>query len=123
MKRSQCSTISINRFYPSCAASQALNPGIDVELPNMRTPPTASHSRVPSDGEGVRTWSWSIWRSDSGYKRKSSSACSKNPYVDEGKVFETPAQRELAREITRKTMVFKTMDCCPFRNRSAAWQS
>jgi beta-glucosidase len=92
------------------AAGLALNAGIDVELPNTicyGAPLQATLQNGDIDLELVDT---AVARHLS---KKIELGLFENPYVDEGKVlevFETQAQRELARKIARQTMVLLKND-------------
>jgi beta-glucosidase len=89
----------------SCAASQALNAGIDVELPNTVCYGEPLKSAL-LDGEiDIELVDLAVRRH---LTKKVELGLFENPFVDEGRVlevFETPGQRGLAREIAQKSAV------------------
>lgn len=95
---------------PACAARQALEAGIDVELPSTvcyGDPLKAALQDAEVDLELVDR---AVGRH---LKKKFELGLFENPFVDEGKVlevFDTHEQRALAREIARKTMVLLKND-------------
>jgi beta-glucosidase len=95
--------------YPE-AARLALRAGIDVELPTTECYTNALAEAIES-GEVDEEW---VDRSVNNHlMKKFELGLFDNPYVVEGRVlevFETPAQRSLAGEIARKSMVLLTND-------------
>jgi beta-glucosidase len=95
---------------PSCAAGLALNAGIDVELPNTVCYGKPLKDALQNGEVNLELLNLAVGRH---LRKKIELGLFENPYVDEGKVlevFETPAQRELAREIARKTVVLLKND-------------
>jgi beta-glucosidase len=95
---------------PGCAAGLALNAGIDVELPNTVCYGEPLKAALHNGDVNLELVDLAVERH---LWKKIELGLFENPYVDEGKVlevFETPEQRELAREIARKTMVLLKND-------------
>jgi beta-glucosidase len=95
---------------PGCAAGLALNAGIDVELPNTVCYGEPLKAALQNGEVNLELVDLAVGRHLS---KKIELGLFENPYVDEGKVlevFETPGQRELAREIARKSMVLLKND-------------
>jgi beta-glucosidase len=95
---------------PGCAAGLALNAGIDVELPSIVCYGEPLKAAIRSGEVNLELVDLAVGRHLS---KKIELGLFENPYVDEGKaleVFETPQQRELAREIARKSMVLLKND-------------
>jgi len=87
------------------AAVMALNAGIDVELPNTACYGEPLKSALKNGDINLELVDISVCRH---LKKKFELGLFENPYVDEGRVlevFETSDQRELARDIARKSMV------------------
>jgi beta-glucosidase len=94
----------------SCAAGLALKAGIDVELPNTVCYGEPLKSALQNGEINLELVDLAVERH---LRKKIELGLFENPFVDEGKVlevFETPAQRALAREIARKTMVLLKND-------------
>jgi beta-glucosidase len=94
----------------SCAAGLALNAGIDVELPNTVCYGEPLKSALENGEINLELVDQAVGRH---LRKKIELGLFENPYVDEGKVlevFETQAQRDLARQIARKTMVLLKND-------------
>ena len=88
-----------------CAADLALKAGIDVELPNTVCYGNPLKNALENEQVNLEYVDLAVGRH---LRKKFELGLFENPFVDEGKVqevFETPAQRELAREIARRTMV------------------
>lgn len=95
---------------PGCAAGLALNAGLDVELPTIVCYGEPLKAALQNGEVNLELVDLAVERH---LRKKIELGLFENPYVDEGKVlevFETPAQRELAREIARKTMVLLKND-------------
>jgi len=93
-----------------CAAGLALNAGVDVELPNTVCYGEPLKTALQNGEINLELVDLAVGRH---LRKKIELGLFENPYVDEGKVlevFETPAQRDLAREIARKTMVLLKND-------------
>ncbi|NMB90325.1 MAG: beta-glucosidase, partial [Chloroflexi bacterium] len=87
------------------AAAMALKAGIDVELPVIQCYGSDLKTAVESGLVGMDLVDESVSRH---LRKKFELGLFENPYVDEGRVaevFETPAQRRLAGEIARQSMV------------------
>ncbi len=94
----------------SCAASQALNAGIDVELPNTVCYGEPLKVALDRAEINIELIDLSVRRH---LKKKVELGMFENPYVDEGRVlevFETPEQRSLARQIAQKSIVLLKND-------------
>jgi beta-glucosidase len=94
----------------SYAASMALNAGIDVELPTTVCYGDALKAALERGDINIELVGTAVQRH---LKKKFELGLFENPYVDEGKVFEvfeTSEQRELAREIARRSMVLLKND-------------
>src|SRR6266487_958469 len=94
----------------ACAASMALNAGIDVELPSVGCYGDPLKSALENGDVNMEVVDTAVRRH---LVKKIERGLFENPYVDEGKVlevFETSEQRELAREIARKSMVLLKND-------------
>ena len=94
----------------SCAASMALNAGIDVELPSVVCYGQPLKSALENGDINLELIDRSVGRH---LKKKFELGLFENPYVDEGKVleiFETSQQRKLAREIAQQSMVLLKND-------------
>jgi beta-glucosidase len=94
----------------SCAASQALNAGIDVELPNTVCYGEPLKAALDRGEINIELIDLSVRRH---LKKKVELGLFENPYVDEGRVldvFETPEQRSLARQIAQKSIVMLKND-------------
>lgn len=95
---------------PSSAASQALNAGIDVELPTVECYGEPLKRALEAGDVPLELVDTAVRRH---LQMKYQLGLFENPYVDEGKVleiFETPAQRTLARELARKSLVLLKND-------------
>ena len=102
----------------SSAAVMALNAGIDVELPN----PAGYHTPLK---QAIEAGQVSMDLVDAAVSRhlqkKFELGLFENPYVDEGRVlevFETPEQRQLARQIADQSMILLANDGTLPLNRS-----
>ncbi len=94
----------------ACAASMALNAGIDVELPSVVCYGDPLKSALENGDIKIEVVDTAVRRH---LAKKIELGLFENPYVDESKVlevFETSEQRELAREIARKSMVLLKND-------------
>ena len=92
------------------AAGMALNAGIDVELPSIVCYGDPLKSALENGDITIEHVDTSVRRH---LIKKFELGLFENPYVDEGKVlevFETSEQRELARDIARKSMVLLKND-------------
>jgi len=95
---------------PAQAASLALHAGIDVELPTIACYGDPLKSALENGDITLEYVDTSVRRH---LTKKFELGLFENPYVDDGRVlevFETAAQRELAREIARKSMVLLKND-------------
>jgi len=95
---------------PAQAASLALHAGIDVELPTIACYGNPLKSALENGDITLEHVDTSVRRH---LTKKFELGLFENPYVDDGRVlevFETAAQRELAREIARKSMVLLKND-------------
>ena len=95
---------------PACAASMALNAGIDVELPSVVCYGEPLKSALESGEINLELVDISVGRH---LKKKFELGLFENPYVDEGRIleiFETSEQRKLAREIASKSIVLLKND-------------
>jgi beta-glucosidase len=95
---------------PGRAAGLALNAGIDVELPNTVCYGEPLKAALQNGDINLELVDLAVGRH---LWKKIELGLFENPYVDEGRVlevFETQEQRELAREIARKTMVLLKND-------------
>ena len=95
---------------PAQAASLALHAGIDVELPTIACYGDPLKSALENGDITLEHVDTSVRRH---LTKKFELGLFENPYVDDGRVlevFETAAQRELAREIARKSMVLLKND-------------
>jgi beta-glucosidase len=95
---------------PACAASMALNAGIDVELPSIVCYGEPLKSALESGDINLELVDISVGRH---LKKKFELGLFENPYVDEGRVleiFETPQQRKLACEIASKSITLLKND-------------
>jgi beta-glucosidase len=107
--------IMIHNFHKiapnlSDAASMALKAGIDVELPSRVCYGDPLKQALESGDISMEMVDTAIQRH---LQMKFKLGLFENPYVDEGKVleiFETPEQRELGRELARKSMVLLKND-------------
>lgn len=107
--------VMLNNFHKvapsiSCAASLALNAGIDVELPTIVCYGDALKESLDCGDINIEFVDSAVQRH---LRKKFELGLFENPYVDEGRVwevFETSEQRELAREIARKSMVLLKND-------------
>src|SRR5215212_3498038 len=107
--------IMLNHFHKvaettSCAAVMALKAGIDVELPNTVCYGEPLKSALDSGDVNLDLVDLAVQRH---LRKKFELGLFENPYVDEGQVlevFETSEQRELTREIARKSMVLLKND-------------
>jgi beta-glucosidase len=105
----------LNNFHKvaateACAASLALNAGIDVELPSTACYGDPLKSALECGDIRLDLVDTAVRRH---LQVKFELGLFENPFVDEGgvlEVFETPGQRELAREIARKSMVLLKND-------------
>jgi len=99
----------------ACAASMALNAGIDVELPSIVCYGEPLKSALENGDINLEFVDISVRRH---LKKKFELGLFENPYVDEGRVleiFETSQQRKLAREIACKSMILlKNNGMLPF---------
>ncbi|MGE5250095.1 MAG: glycoside hydrolase family 3 N-terminal domain-containing protein [Bacteroidota bacterium] len=89
----------------AAAGRLALQAGIDVELPTVVCYGEALKSALEAGDLSMETLDTAVRRH---LEKKFELGLFESPYVDEGRipeVFETPPQRELAREIARKSMV------------------
>ena len=101
--------IMIHNFHKvapdmTCAAVMALNAGIDVELPSVAGYGDPLKSALENGDITIEHVNISVRRH---LTKKFELGLFENPYVDEGRVlevFETSEQRELARDIARKSM-------------------
>src|SRR6266545_327410 len=94
----------------ACAASMALNAGIDVELLSVVCYGDPLKSALENGDIKIEVVDTAVRRH---LAKKIELGLFENPYVDEGKVlevFETSEQRELAREIARKSIVLLKND-------------
>ena len=94
----------------ACAASMALNAGIDVELPNTVCYGEALKSALDQGDINLELVDLAVKRH---LTKKLELGLLENPYVEEGnvlEVFETTEQRALAREIASKSMVLLKND-------------
>jgi beta-glucosidase len=94
----------------STAARMALNAGIDVELPTVDCYGDPLKAALEAGEIGIDLVDTSVRRH---LQKKFETGLFDNPYVDEGhvfEVFETSAQRALARELARKSMVLLKND-------------
>lgn len=92
------------------AARLALEAGIDVELPTVVCYGEPLKAALEAGDLDIETLDTAVRRH---LEKKFELGLFKNPYVDEAhvpEVFETPAQRVLAREIARKSMVLLKND-------------
>lgn len=95
---------------PGCAASLALNAGIDVELPDAICYGEPLRAALQNGEVNLELLDLAVRRH---LRKKIELGLFNNPYVDENKVlevFETPEQRELACKIARKTIVLLKND-------------
>jgi len=107
--------VMLNTFHKvapsiSCAAGMALNAGIDVELPTTVCYGDALQEALDCGDINIELVDTAVQRH---LKKKFELGLFENPYVDEGRlweVFETSQQRELAREIARKSIVLLKND-------------
>jgi beta-glucosidase len=107
--------IMIHNFHNAAvdtahAAGMALNAGIDVELPSIVCYGDPLKSALKNGDVTIEHVDTSVRRH---LVKKYELGLFENPYVDEGKVlevFETSEQRELARDIARKSMVLLKND-------------
>ncbi len=94
----------------SYAASLALNAGIDVELPTSVCYGDALKESLDCGDVNIELVDTAVRRH---LQKKFELGLFENPYVEEGRVwevFETSEQRQLAREIARKSMVLLKND-------------
>ncbi len=94
----------------SAAARMALNAGIDVELPTVDCYGDPLKAALEAGEISIEFLDTSVRRH---LQKKFETGLFDNPYVDEGRVlevFETSAQRALARELAQKTMVLLKND-------------
>ncbi len=94
----------------SLAGSLALTAGIDVELPTIACYGDALRSALEAGDLNLETVDLSVSRH---LQKKIELGLFENPYVDEGRVlevFETPQNRQLAREIATQSMVLLKND-------------
>jgi len=94
----------------ACAASMALNAGIDVELPSVVCYGESLKSALESGDINLELVDISVGRH---LKKKLELGLFENPYADEGRVleiFETSEQRKLARDIAGKSMILLKND-------------
>ena len=92
------------------AGRMALNAGIDVELPTIECYGDPLKAALEAGEIGMDLLDTSVRRH---LQKKFETGLFENPYVDEGRVpevFETTAQRTLARELAQKTMVLLKND-------------
>jgi beta-glucosidase len=92
------------------AAVLALTAGIDVELPTVNCYNSPLKAAIESGEVDLAMIDTAVRRH---LQKKFELGLFENPFVDEGhvvEVFETPAQRSLAREIARKSMVLLKND-------------
>jgi beta-glucosidase len=92
------------------AGRLALQAGIDVELPSIECYGEGIKKAIESGELSMETLDTAVRRH---LQKKFELGLFENPYVDESRVyevFETNAQRELAREIARKSMVLLKND-------------
>jgi beta-glucosidase len=92
------------------AAGLALNAGIDVELPASNCYGDPLKAAIEAGRVTMEVVDTAVRRH---LQKKFELGLFENPYVDEGRVlevFETPAQRSLASEIARKSMVLLKND-------------
>jgi beta-glucosidase len=109
------SVIMLNNYHKvaasvACAASMALNAGIDVELPSAVCYADPLKSALERGDICLEVVDTAARRH---LQKKFELGLFENPYVDEGRVlevFETPDQRILARRIARKSMVLLKND-------------
>jgi len=95
---------------PSCAASMAINAGIDVELPTTEYYGEPLKAALESGELSLELVNTAVERH---LNLKLELGLFENPYIDEGKVlevFETSEQRRLARDLARKSMVLLKND-------------
>ena len=95
---------------PGCAAGLALNAGIDVELPNTVCYGDPLRIALQNGEIDLDLVDLAVGRH---LQKKIELGLFENPYVNESKVlevFETSEQRDLAREIARKTIVLLKND-------------
>jgi len=94
----------------SSAAALALHAGIDVELP---TPDCYGEAFKMAMADGRVLQEWVDTAVSRHLQKKFEMGLFENPYVDEGRVlevFETPGQRDLARQIASQSMVLLAND-------------
>jgi beta-glucosidase len=94
----------------SSAAALALHAGIDVELPNPACYREALKQAIETDKVPMELVNKAVSRH---LQKKFELGLFENPFVDEGhvlEVFETPAQRSLARQIASQSMVLLAND-------------
>jgi len=94
----------------STAGRLALEAGIDVELPTVACYGDPLKAALDAGVLDIETVNTAVRRH---LQKKIELGLFENPYVDEGRVlevFETPEQRELAREIARQSMVLLKND-------------
>jgi beta-glucosidase len=94
----------------STAGRLALEAGIDVELPTVACYGDPLKAALDAGALDIETVNTAVRRH---LQKKIELGLFENPYVDEGRVlevFETPEQRELAREIARQSMVLLKND-------------
>jgi len=94
----------------SAAGKMALEAGIDVELPTSTCYGDPLRAALDAGDLDIETVNTAVRRH---LQKKYELGLFENPYVDEGRVlevFETPEQRELAREIARQSMVLLKND-------------
>ncbi len=94
----------------SLAGSLALTAGIDVELPTIACYGDALRTALEAGDLNLETVDLSVSRH---LQKKIELGLFENPYVDEGRmleVFETPQNRQLAREIATQSMVLLKND-------------
>ena len=92
------------------AGRLGLEAGIDVELPTVACYGDALKDALEAGDLNLETLDTAVRRH---LQKKFELGLFENPYVDEGRVlevFDTPAQRSLAREIARKSMVLLKND-------------
>jgi beta-glucosidase len=94
----------------SKAASLGLNAGIDIELPTVMCYGDPIKAALEAGELSLETVDQAVSRN---LQKKFELGLFETPYVDEGKVlevFETPQQRELARQVARQSMVLLKND-------------